>query len=222
MDKKEECCICYEEMGDTNFTITTCGHKFHSRCIFTNLVQRVECPMCRTELVERLSVDDNDDDEDDEDDEDITEYDSDGDNDEEEIAQPLNIEQIAVKLKALGYTMEDVLMMCVGSDHPEDRANTRWYPEVASLDPLLNPVLNSANAPNVPAVVITNFDISSNLPEVGSHMQYVNEFNVEENEPDSIICRLQNDIDLLMNGKLTMSHRDSRSYASLLSNVEDV
>ena len=47
-----ECCICMECISTTNKTTTECGHTFHSSCIFKNLSQRVECPMCRKELVE--------------------------------------------------------------------------------------------------------------------------------------------------------------------------
>jgi hypothetical protein len=41
-----------EIINDTNKTTTECGHTFHSSCIFRNLSQRIECPMCRKELVE--------------------------------------------------------------------------------------------------------------------------------------------------------------------------
>lgn len=47
-----DCCICMEIINDTNKTTTECGHTFHSSCIFRNLSQRIECPMCRKELVE--------------------------------------------------------------------------------------------------------------------------------------------------------------------------
>jgi hypothetical protein len=51
-EKGEEICsICYDIMGTTNITITECCHKFHSSCIFRNLLRRLECPMCRVKLV---------------------------------------------------------------------------------------------------------------------------------------------------------------------------
>lgn len=67
-----DCCICMEIITDTNKTTTECGHTFHSSCIFRNLSQRIECPMCRKELIEpteeELDDEDGDDDEDDDDD----------------------------------------------------------------------------------------------------------------------------------------------------------
>ena len=51
-EKGEEICsICYDVIGTTNITITECCHKFHSSCIFRNLLRRLECPMCRVKLV---------------------------------------------------------------------------------------------------------------------------------------------------------------------------
>ena len=114
-----ECCICYEEMVMNNFTVTECGHKFHSKCIFKNLAQRLECPMCRVELLQLPEEEDDEDEGDDEDDDD----DDDGDDDEEEPAQAVTIPQLASKLTALGYTLEDVLHMVCGSNHPLDLAN---------------------------------------------------------------------------------------------------
>ena len=65
-----DCCICMEIINDTNKTTTECGHTFHSSCIFRNLAQRIECPMCRKELVEPPPEIDDDDSEFNEDDDD--------------------------------------------------------------------------------------------------------------------------------------------------------
>jgi len=75
-----ECCICMECISTTNKTTTECGHTFHSSCIFKNLSQRVECPMCRKELVE-LPEEETlyDSEEDDDSDDDSTNYNSDAD-----------------------------------------------------------------------------------------------------------------------------------------------
>ncbi len=64
-----ECCICMECITTTNKTTTECGHTFHSSCIFRNLSERIECPMCRKELIEAP--------------EDESEYNSDDDNESE-------------------------------------------------------------------------------------------------------------------------------------------
>lgn len=45
-----DCPICYEKIGDTNFTITSCGHKFCNPCLFKHMDNNNECPMCRTEF----------------------------------------------------------------------------------------------------------------------------------------------------------------------------
>ena len=189
-----ECCICYEEMVMNNFTVTECGHKFHSKCIFKNLAQRLECPMCRVELLQ-LPEEEDDEDEDEDDDED------DEDDDEEEPAQAVTIPQLASKLTALGYTLEDVLHMVCGSNHPLDLVNQRFN--------IQDPVAEVVEAPTNEPVRSTYF------PNVGSHVFYTNEDGVIESESNDLSERLSNDIDLIMEGKITMSHRDTRSYASV-------
>ena len=73
-----ECCICMECITETNKTTTECGHTFHSSCIFKNLYERIECPMCRKELVNDSVIEDSDYDSENEDD-DETSYESDRD-----------------------------------------------------------------------------------------------------------------------------------------------
>jgi len=192
-----ECCICYEEMVMNNFTVTECGHKFHSKCIFKNLAQRLECPMCRVELL-RLPEEEDDEDEDEDDGDDDED---DEDDDEEEPAQAVTIPQLASKLTALGYTLEDVLQMICGSTHPLDLANPRFN--------IQDPVAEVVEAPTNEPVRSTYF------PNVGSHVFYTNEDGVLESESNDLSERLSNDIDLIMEGKITMSHRDTRSYASV-------
>jgi Ring finger domain len=192
-----ECCICYEEMVMNNFTVTECGHKFHSKCIFKNLAQRLECPMCRVELLQ-LPEEEDDEDDDDEDDGDEN---LDDDDDEEEPAQAVTISQLASKLTALGYTLEDVLHMVCGSNHPLDLVNQRFN--------IQDPVAEVVEAPTNEPVRSTYF------PNVGSHVFYTNEDGVLESESNDLSERLSNDIDLILEGKITMSHRDTRSYASV-------
>ena len=45
------CPICMEDLTDKNKTTTSCGHVFHSSCIFKNMMLRTTCPMCREDLV---------------------------------------------------------------------------------------------------------------------------------------------------------------------------
>lgn len=45
------CPICMEDITDKNKTTTSCGHVFHSSCIFKNMMLRTSCPMCREDLI---------------------------------------------------------------------------------------------------------------------------------------------------------------------------
>jgi len=49
--EKEECPVCLKTLGAKNIVITKCGHKFCTKCIFTNFGKSQNghhCPMCRT------------------------------------------------------------------------------------------------------------------------------------------------------------------------------
>jgi len=46
-----ECPICYDEIKMINMTVTRCGHVFHASCAFECLEHRIDCPLCRTQLV---------------------------------------------------------------------------------------------------------------------------------------------------------------------------
>jgi hypothetical protein len=153
--------------------------------------------MCRVELLQ-LPEEEDDEDEDDGDEDD---EDDDDDDDEDEPAQAVTIPQLASKLTALGYTLEDVLQMICGSTHPLDLANPRFI--------IQDPVAEVIAAPTNEPVRSTYF------PNVGSHVFYTNEDGVIESESNDLSERLSNDIDLILEGKITMSHRDTRSYASV-------
>ena len=45
----DECAICYNKIQE-NITVTECGHKFHSKCIFRWMTDNTGCPYCRKEL----------------------------------------------------------------------------------------------------------------------------------------------------------------------------
>ena len=45
--KKNECSICYCEIGKKNNAITPCGHHFCFNCISNCLNEKSNCPMCR-------------------------------------------------------------------------------------------------------------------------------------------------------------------------------
>jgi len=64
-DIENECCICYETIGNKNNCVTECGHKFCFKCLATAMTRNNACPCCRAPLVdvpEEESDDENDDD----------------------------------------------------------------------------------------------------------------------------------------------------------------
>ena len=48
----DECPICYEEIGDKNFCVTACEHKFCMGCIPKHLANSNACPMCRADILD--------------------------------------------------------------------------------------------------------------------------------------------------------------------------
>jgi hypothetical protein len=113
-----ECAICMDDIGASNCTVTECGHRFHSSCIFRNMMERIECPMCRKDLVDMPEEEEDDEEEfDGEDDE----SDSDGDNESvDEGERDLTCKQMADKLQSLGYTMADVLYYATTYRHSSE------------------------------------------------------------------------------------------------------
>lgn len=97
MNKPIECPICYDEITKVNCVTTECCHTFHASCLFKNMSNNVDCPLCRKELVE--TKDDNEDS-----DEDSEEYDDDSDGgsysyEDEPPQKKFTITQIMVELK---------------------------------------------------------------------------------------------------------------------------
>jgi hypothetical protein len=141
-----ECAICLSNLTHTDFTSTKCGHWFHSSCILQNMVQRVDCPLCRFKLAE-LPYDSELDDEDEEDEEDEDEEDtsdeedddiSDAEEDDEDseetthsyvpIDNSVTCKQTAQKMLSLGYNVEDMIYILVGRlDRSERTKYTREF-----------------------------------------------------------------------------------------------
>ena len=118
-----ECAICMDDIGASNCTVTECGHRFHSSCIFRNMMERIECPMCRKELVETPEDEDDDEDEDedeDEDDEDDEDADANADDEDTEPESHVTCKQMADKLISLGYTPADLLFFAIGHRHSSE------------------------------------------------------------------------------------------------------
>ena len=198
-----ECAICYDCFIKTDACSTTpCGHKFHSKCLFQNFEHRPECPLCRTELIKQPE----------EENDDVQEgdgssfYSEDEDDDDDEPKQIVSIKQMADKLTALGYTMEDLLMLHFGgSDHPKDIENPRWLADLG----------NTETNENESTATATTSSIS-----VGSHIL---EYNVQEKKfyPESkrILVKLNADIDNILEGNLAVKYTDTRTYAQVLAQV---
>jgi hypothetical protein len=140
-----ECAICLSNLTHTDFTSTKCGHWFHSSCILQNMVQRVDCPLCRFKLAELPY--DSDDDEDisdgedtsDEEDEDTSDEEDEGEEDDASEAEEtthsyvpidhsVTCKQTAQKMLSLGYNAEDMIYILVGRlDRSERTKYTREF-----------------------------------------------------------------------------------------------
>ena len=132
--KLEQCAVCLEDVSEIiNITVTTCGHTFHSYCIFKCLESNTECPMCRNELVEPDEDEDEDLDEDEEDDgnEDDGNEDSetDSENNEGEENTTVTVEQLAEKIQSMGYTMADLIKVYLGGPYKIPSTNETRYNE---------------------------------------------------------------------------------------------
>ncbi len=58
MTEVNKCAICWEEIGQKNKLVTSCGHTFHFSCISTNILkgnsnQSLNCPLCRELIVDK-------------------------------------------------------------------------------------------------------------------------------------------------------------------------
>lgn len=47
----EECCICLDTNNIQSWSFLPCGHKFHSSCVSTWLVNHQTCPVCRCNII---------------------------------------------------------------------------------------------------------------------------------------------------------------------------
>jgi len=108
-----ECPICYEDLTMINFTITTCGHKFHSSCIFQALEKKEHCPCCRHQLIPLFKDDDEEEYEEDDDDDDESndndDDDADSANEEPEPEPKITLVELSEKLTKIGYSQVDIL-----------------------------------------------------------------------------------------------------------------
>ncbi len=109
-----ECAICFDEIEMVNVTVTTCGHSFHSSCIFKALENSENCPMCRNQLIEMPTYEDDDEDDEGEENDDDEEEEDEEEEDEEDPFK-VSLEQLTAKMVNLGYTMADLLKFYVSN-----------------------------------------------------------------------------------------------------------
>lgn len=109
------CAICMDDIDECkNCTTTECGHTFHSTCIFQNLCHRLECPMCRAELIALPDEEEDDEEDDDEDDDSDSDSDTDAEFDDVNDAPRMSVTNLTKRLVSMGYTMEDMVMAHLG------------------------------------------------------------------------------------------------------------
>jgi hypothetical protein len=125
---------------------------------------RDECPMCRAELIKYSR---NEDDEEYSDDEDEDEEEDEEEDDEDEIVSNITVEQITNKMRDLGYSMEDmVVMMMDFVSHEKDKQNDRWTHIDSLRDSCFNDIFK-----------ITRGDISVDYRDGRSYAQVLLERN---------------------------------------------
>lgn len=122
-----ECPICYEELKMIDFTVTKCGHTFHSSCVFKAMEQNVDCPMCRCQLIE---VQEEEEEEEDDQEEGDDEEDQEGEGEDEEEEEPkVTLEQLYTKLQNMGYSPLDILALAVENANLKRQDEARNTPE---------------------------------------------------------------------------------------------
>ena len=123
-----ECPICYEELKMIDFTVTKCGHTFHSSCVFKAMEQNVDCPMCRCQLLE-VQEEEEDEDEEGEDQEEGEEEDQEDEDSEGDEEPKVTLEQLYTKLQNMGYSPLDILAYAVENANLKRQDEVRNTPE---------------------------------------------------------------------------------------------
>ena len=76
---ENECCICYETIGNKNNCTTDCGHSFCLSCIARSVRKNTGCPICRQKIFDESDEEEDDEEEDDEDEDEDDDDDDDDD-----------------------------------------------------------------------------------------------------------------------------------------------
>lgn len=56
IDIDDKCPICMEKLGNTNLTITKCGHKFCHTCLDSYSCNNNKCPICRADIETNIKI----------------------------------------------------------------------------------------------------------------------------------------------------------------------
>jgi hypothetical protein len=111
---EKECCICYEQIGQTNNCVTGCGHAFCFKCLALAMAHKNSCPCCRAKLID--VPDEEDDDED--------YVDEEEDDEDDDIDDEGHVEDIVDRLEKEGLTMIDVVSMLLNRYSKRDAKYT--------------------------------------------------------------------------------------------------
>ena len=136
-----ECCICFETIGNNNNCVTKCGHAFCFECITKSLTNNNTCPCCRAVIMEVPEEND--------DDESEYEWDShDGSDDEEEEddeEEPENLaELVTERFVKNGYSLIDAIYLLTGTIKKNDSKYSKEQIEKISkcYDDIYDDILN--------------------------------------------------------------------------------
>ena len=141
-----ECCICYEMIGERNNCVTECGHSFCLKCLVTAMSHNVACPCCRTPLVESPPIEESDDEEEESDiDDDFI--------DEEEDAC---IEDIVERIQKKGITMLDVVSILLDRYSQKDQKYTDDY--IMSINDSIDDIVTEADQENYEQICFAKED----------------------------------------------------------------
>jgi hypothetical protein len=110
---EKECCICYEQIGQTNNCVTGCGHAFCFKCLALAMAHKNACPCCRTKLIDVPDEDEEDED-----------YEESVDEEEDDIDEEGHVEDIVDRLEKEGLTMIDVVSMLLNRYSKRDTKYT--------------------------------------------------------------------------------------------------
>jgi len=164
----DACSICFEDIKMINIAVMTCGHTFHSSCIFKSIQTCGCCPLCRNQLVDEIKYEDDEEEDDSESGDGSSEYSNYQD---EEVTSEVTLDQLTTKLINLGYSMKDIVRISVGKLIKKQEEESKIEDEEEDED----------------------------------DKKYTAEY----------LHNIFSRIDLIIAGEITLSHRDTRSYATV-------